>query len=95
VASWIEGIAQLYASKRKSLEKLPDEARLKALCELNVGMQLASLASSPSVQQVWSQGRALDLHGLIYDLETGLLTDLGMSLRGPQDLTADLAADLL
>ena len=90
VASWIEGIAQLYASKRKSLEKLPDEARLKALCELNVGMQLASLASSPSVQQVWSQGRALDLHGLIYDLETGLLKDLGMSLRGPQDLAADL-----
>jgi carbonic anhydrase len=53
-------------------------------------MQLASLASSSPVQQVWAQGRALGLHGLIYDLETGLLKDLGMSLRGPQDLMADL-----
>mgnify|MGYP007000372639 len=25
-----------------------------------------------------------------YDLETGLLKDLGISLRGPQDLTTDL-----
>ena len=90
LASWIEGIARLYETKRESLVDLPDEARLKALCELNVGMQLASLASSPPVQQVWAAGGALDLHGLIYDLETGLLKDLGISLRGPQDLTTDL-----
>lgn len=90
VASWIQGIARLYEAKRESLAKLPDEARFKALCELNVGMQLASLASSPPVQQVWSQGGVLDLHGLVYDLETGLLKDLGISLRGPQDLTPDL-----
>ena len=90
LASWIEGIARLYETKREALVELPREARLKALCELNVGMQLASLASSPPVQQVWAAGGALDLHGLIYDLETGLLKDLGISLRGPQDLTTDL-----
>ena len=90
LASWIEGIARLYETKRESLVELPDEARLKALCELNVGMQLASLASSPPVQQVWAAGGTLDLHGLIYDLETGLLKDLGISLHGPQDLTSDL-----
>ena len=90
MASWIEGIARLYETKREALVELPREARLKALCELNVGMQLASLASSPPVQQVWATGGALHLHGLIYDLETGLLKDLGISLRGPQDLTTDL-----
>ena len=65
LASWIEGIARLYETKREALVELPREARLKALCELNVGMQLASLASSPPVQQVWAAGGARDLHGLI------------------------------
>ena len=68
LAGWIEGIARLYEKKRESLVELPDEAQLKALCELNVGMQLASLASSPPVQQVWAAGGALDLHGLILSL---------------------------
>ena len=85
VAQWIAGIADIWAQQRSVLEALPETERLAKLCELNVRHQLASLAKSPPVSQAWAAGRALSLHGWIYDIADGLLKDLDLSLHNQLD----------
>jgi carbonic anhydrase len=46
------------------------------------------LAQSPAVNEAWSQGRALSLHGWIYSIEDGLLKDLGLSLHDQAGVSA-------
>ena len=82
LGQWISSISGLYASKTDVLSELPEPERFTAMCEMNVQLQLKNLANSRPVQDAWTQGKALDLHGWIYNLQTGLIEDLGLSISG-------------
>ena len=43
--------------------------------------QVYNVARIPIVQQAWKDGQELRIHGLIYNLEDGLLKDLGLTLN--------------
>ena len=88
VADWIASISDIWNAQQPTLAALPAAERLAALCELNVQHQLKSLAQSPAVNEAWSQGRALSLHGWIYSIEDGLLKDLGLSLHDQAGVSA-------
>ena len=88
VADWIASISDIWNAQQPNLAALPAAERLAALCELNVQHQLKSLAQSPAVNEAWSQGRALSLHGWIYSIEDGLLKDLGLSLHDQAGVSA-------
>lgn len=88
VADWIASISGIWTAQQPTLAALPPAERLAALCELNVQHQLKSLAQSPAVNEAWSQGRALSLHGWIYSIEDGLLKDLGLSLHDQAGVSA-------
>jgi len=64
------------------------------LCELNVIEQVSNVGRTTIVEQAWRDGRPLTVHGWIYDLKTGLLKDLGVSVtrRDRLDKTVDAAA---
>jgi carbonic anhydrase len=56
------------------------------LCELNVIQQVRNVASDILVQDAWAHGQSLSVHGWIYSLANGLVTDLGATVSGPQEI---------
>lgn len=78
---WLQPITMLYRTHRAHFDALGNGAgRLHRLCELNVEMQVRRLAATPIVENAWTRGQALTLHGWIYGVEDGLLRDLGPTL---------------
>jgi len=61
----------------------PDKAVTK-LVEESVRVQVENVANSEPVRKAWEGGQKnLWVHGLVYELETGLLRDLNVT-KGPQ-----------
>jgi carbonic anhydrase len=58
--------------------------QLDALCELNVLEQVRNVCSTTVVQDAWTRGHALFIHGWVYGLHDGLLVDLSMSAGGAE-----------
>lgn len=74
---WLLNIRDLYNKKRDELEQIDsEEARIDKMCELNVIQQVANVSHIPEIQEAWSSGQNLTIHGWIYDLKDGLLTSL-------------------
>ena len=89
---WLHPIREVYAEHRAELEALPEGAlRENRLCELNVLRQVRNVAADVFVQDAWSRGQPLTVHGWVYTLGTGLVTDLNVSVSGPDEL-AELEA---
>jgi len=79
---WLSPIRETARAHKADLDALPDaEARLDRLCELNVRRQVANVAVNPFVQDAWERGQALAVHGWCYSLATGLVNDLGVTVR--------------
>ncbi|MGL4222753.1 MAG: carbonic anhydrase, partial [Shewanella sp.] len=58
--------------------------RFDRLCELNVIEQVSNVTSSTIVQEAWARGQELAVHGWIYGIDNGLLTDLDVTVdRAP------------
>src|SRR6185436_12971869 len=84
VDHWLHPIREVYAANRDSLEAITDErGRLDRLCELNVMRQVANVASDVFVQDAWARGQPVSVHGWVYSLSSGLVTDLDVTVTGP------------
>lgn len=84
VDHWLHPIREVNEAHRAELEAIADpRARLNRLCELNVVRQVRNVASDVFVQQAWVRGQTLHVHGWIYSLSNGLVTDLNVTVRGP------------
>ena len=59
------------------LATLDEHERLDAMCELNVKVQVSNVCNTPVVQKTWKNGGDLKVHGWIYNINNGLLKDLG------------------
>ncbi|MEX2582349.1 MAG: carbonate dehydratase, partial [Gemmatimonadota bacterium] len=89
VDHWIRHVHDVERVHRAQLAALPDhESRLDRLCELNVIEQVRNVAQSTMVQDAWSRGVDLTVHGWIYGIENGLLRDLGISVWETEQLDA-------
>ena len=87
VDHWLHPIREVHHEHRHELAELPDEkARWDRLVELNVLRQVRNVASDVFVMEAWRRGQPLCVHGWVYTLGTGLVTDLGVSVAGPEDL---------
>jgi len=84
---WLHPIREVYHEHRHTLEAMGDHhAKLNRLCELNVIRQVRNVASDVFVQDAWARGQAISVHGWVYSLETGLVTDLDVTVRKPEDV---------
>ena len=64
---------------------LADSDRPSALAKLvdaNVRKQVGNLVASDVMQKAWAAGKSVRVHGLVYDLASGELKDLGVT-QGP------------
>jgi carbonic anhydrase len=57
---------------------------VRRLIDLNVLEQVYNLSRTPVVQKVWQSGAKLLLHGLVYDIEDGLLRELALGVDTPE-----------
>ena len=83
---WLHPIREVAAERRAELEAIVDPAaRNDRLCELNVVRQVRNVASDIFVQDAWARGQSNCVHGWIYSIASGLITDLKCSVGGPGD----------
>ena len=83
VDHWLHPIREVYQENREMLEAMPDErTRLNRLCELNVLRQVKNVASDVFLQEAWARGQEISVHGWVYSLANGLVTDLCVTV-GP------------
>jgi carbonic anhydrase len=81
VDHWLHPIREVHQDHRAELDAIEDTgARLNRLCELNVVRQVRNVASDVFVQDAWSRGQALSVHGWVYSLHSGLVTDLNVTV---------------
>jgi len=56
------------------------------LCELNVIEQVRHVCQTPIVQDAWTRGQPLYIHGWIYGVDNGLLRDLGVTVACQEEV---------
>jgi carbonic anhydrase len=77
---WLAPVYELSRKHQKALSRLPnDEARIDRVCELNVIAQVRSLCDSAIMKKAWQRSQAPTVHGWIYRLTDGRLSDLQCS----------------
>jgi len=93
VDHWLHPIREVAEHHHAELESIGDpHQRLDRLCELNVKRQVRNVASDVFVQDAWARGQSLHVHGWVYSLASGLVTDLNVTVRGIADLRAHTSA---
>jgi carbonic anhydrase len=86
VDHWLHPIREVFHEHRRELDAIPDErGRLDRLCELNVMRQVRNVASDMFVQEAWARGQNLCVHGWVYSLANGLVTDLNVTASRPEE----------
>jgi len=86
--NWLRHVQDVHNKHRAFIDGLPDdEARLKALCELNVLEQSLNVCETTVVQDAWARGQSVVVHGWVYGLHNGLLEDLQMTVRDAAEVT--------
>lgn len=80
IDNWLRYIKDVYRLHQDELNAIDDPAKkLDRLIELNIQEQVYGLTTTSIVQNAWSLGKPLQLHGLVYDLKTGFLKDLQLT----------------
>ena len=87
VDHWLHPIREVHHEHRHELEALPGEReRWDRLVELNVIRQVRNVASDVFVQDAWGRGQPVCVHGWVYSIANGLVTDLNVSVAGVDEL---------
>jgi carbonic anhydrase len=79
IDNWLRHVMDVEEKHADEIASLPEDRRLDRLCELNVVEQVANVCQTTVVEDAWSRGQELTVHGLVYGLRDGLLRDLGVS----------------
>jgi carbonic anhydrase len=84
--NWLRHIQDVRDRHRTLLDAIPEHARHDALVELNVIEQVVNVSQSTVLQDAWSRGQTVTLHGWVYGVHDGLLQDLAMSVNNAEGL---------
>ena len=93
--NWLRHVKDVHQKHERYLgEAIPTPKRQDRLCELNVIEQVVNVCETTIVQDAWSRGQDLTVHGWAYRLETGLVNDLGMSISSDEEMQVRYAKSL-
>jgi carbonic anhydrase len=82
VDHWLHPVRELAKEHRQELDALNERARLDRLCELNVMRQVNNVASDVFLHDAWARGQSVSVHGWVYSIANGLVTDLEVTVSG-------------
>ena len=87
IDNWIRHIKDVYRIHHTFLDSILDEnERFNKFVELNVKEQVFDLAKTSIVQGAWRNGQDLTVHGWVYGLNSGFVTDLKVNISCNSDL---------
>lgn len=87
IDNWIRHIKDVYRFHQDELDAIENEKeRFNKFVEINVKEQVMNLAKTSIVQNAWKNGQELSLHGWVYGLNDGYVTDLGVNFSCDKDL---------
>jgi carbonic anhydrase len=82
IDNWLRHIKDVYRLYADELEAIEDESkRVDRLVELNVVENAYNLCKTSIVQNAWAKGQELAVHGWVYSLQTGIITDMNVSTQ--------------
>ena len=87
IDNWIRHIKDVYRFHQNELDAITNEKeRCNKFVEIKVKEQVMDLAKTSIVQNAWKNGQELSLHGWVYGLNDGYVTDLGVNFSCDKDL---------
>jgi carbonic anhydrase len=80
IDNWLRHIKDVYRLHASKLETIADlDERCDKLVEYNVIENVYNLCKTSIVQNAWKIGQPLGVHGWVYSLKTGIITDMNVS----------------
>ncbi len=67
---------------------MDEQDEVDLLCEMNVIEQVRNICHTSIVQNAWSRGQELSVHGVIYGIDDGVMKDLNISTRSIDEIDA-------
>ncbi len=93
--NWLRHVQEVHHKHGKYLRvSLSERVRYDRLCELNVIESVANVCQTTIVQDAWSRGQELTVHGWVYGVHDGLIRDLGMTISSLDELPIRKAQSL-
>jgi carbonic anhydrase len=87
IDNWLSHIKDVYRLHAKMLDKIEnEEERTDRLVEYNVIEGVYNLCKTSIVQNAWLDGQELGIHGWVYSLNTGIITDLKVSTHNSANM---------
>ncbi len=87
IDNWLRHVQDIHHKHSACLQPLKGESMLvDRMCELNVIEQVLNVGQTSIVQDAWTRGQELSIHGFIYSIHDGLLRDLKMSASSTGEL---------
>ena len=81
IDNWLRHVQDVERDYEDEIAMIADaKAREDRLCELNVAEQVRNVARTTIVQDAWRRGHDVKLHGWIYGLKDGLISDLRIQI---------------
>ena len=89
IDNWLRHIKDVYRYHHKELDAIEDKTqRARRFVEVNVMEQVHDLCKTSIVQNAWKNKQDLHLHGWVYDINDGIINDLGVNIKGTDDMLA-------
>ncbi|KRG41593.1 carbonate dehydratase [Stenotrophomonas pictorum JCM 9942] len=85
--NWLRHVGDVAQKHDDILSQIDDpDLRHARLCELNVIEQVVNACRSTIVQDAWARGQKLMVHGWVYSLRDGRVSEMGIDVGAPEDL---------
>jgi len=89
IDNWLRHIKDVYRWHQTEIDAQPDDkSKLNLLCEKNVIEQVANVCHTSIVQRAWKNKKDLTVHGVIYDIENGILHNLDTEVSESKQLNS-------
>jgi carbonic anhydrase len=87
IDNWLRHIKDVYRYHHQELDAIADPIeRGRRFVEVNVMEQVFDLGKTSIVQNAWKNDQPLHIHGWVYDINDGLIHDLGVNFKCTKDL---------
>lgn len=87
IDNWLRHIKNVYRLHKDELNAIENEDdRFNRFVEINVKEQVFDLAKTSIVQNAWNNDQELSIHGWVYGINSGYVTDLNVNLSSNNQL---------
>lgn len=87
--NWLHHVQDVRDKHAELLDQWPvGEARYRRLIELNAIEQVVNVCRTTIVNDAWTRGQQLTVHGLVYGVHDGRMRNLGMAVSAADELAS-------